>query len=246
MSPGLLFFGPVVLMANSETNRFAAFASIVASSIFLSSCFYVPTHVFKYKLDVGVESGGQLHVGSGVAEVHVEKLIGPAIDGNGQLDLFVKGEAIPIDLGNGAEVVVLTVGGANGGQHRNFPGAWGLTPIVAIAHAAGLPANDADMAGDVERLRGTWDLPDSSMPDIVLASQRADPQILALDVRNADSLKVAGIDAVSMRISIVKDADVTHGIKEKMPWLYEIMTNSTRSLRYGNNFFNKYEFLGAD
>jgi hypothetical protein len=218
-----------------------AFLGIIAAIILAPLCFYFgykllyPTHTYRYRLSVEVETPDGIRSGSSVIEVRYETF--PEINGRSHISR-VFGEAVFVDLAQGKNLIGLLAAGPSG-EDVDYPGR-----IVFLAF--NLDGNDSDTPKRLPQLRGKRDL-DIYHSSLYEVKKRFLPTFVTLpDLANPGTVRVApfglfdeifGASFKLRTVAIEMNADpITQGIENKIPWIgnYGLETAFERQLRGSN------------
>lgn len=166
-----------------------------------------PTYSYRYRMSVDVDVDGQIHSGSSVIEVKINKQepIGSAPPQVSR----VYGEAIFLELGRGRNVTALL---AEGTRARNVDYPYNIVPTLF-----GLTYADIDLHKLV-KLRGSRDVPASLMPTFVTFKDINDPASARV-VDPAEFGKEFGPDVRLRDVKVeMTDDPISRGIEKHFPW----------------------------
>jgi hypothetical protein len=170
--------------------------------------FSYPAYIYRQRMIVEVEAGGQLRTGSSVIEITVRKQ--PKFGDTATALAYVRGEAVFVDLGQGRNVVALLTSGPNGNGSDY--------PHRLVTNVFGVSYEDRDLP-KLAALRDRSILLGEVLPTFVTVADLNDPTTARI-VAPREFEKVLGSDVHFKGAWIeMTDGPVTKGIEQKMPML---------------------------
>jgi hypothetical protein len=164
-----------------------------------------PTYTYRFRLAIAVDVGGETKTAASVIEVEAVMRPMPIIFS--LVNLYVHGDAVFLDLGNGRNVVALLACNPDGTQgciEDLVPNEFGITELKNLAK--------------LETLRGSRELTGRFIPTLVTFRDLNDPKSASV-VPPDQFEQTFGPDVHFKRAWIEMTSDpVTRGIEKKLPW----------------------------
>lgn len=196
--------------------------AVLGLPLLLAGCFRNRAS-FRYKLTLAVDTPEGVKSGFSVVEVEAWDVSIPA---TGTMSR-ARGEAVYVDLGQGARPIVAAMG-PYGPQKGGFRWGEGKPDIDRLLLLYGEPAKPNETLIDrvrrLARTRGPRALTASELPDLVTFADINDPKtFLRIDPHDLPATLGRGVKWSSITIEITNEP-VTTGIEKKLPWLSNLRT----------------------
>lgn len=215
-------------------------SSVILLACLLMACGVVgidETPSYRYRLTIEVETPEGLRSGSSVIQVGTSVASRQSIPTPGKVSHRVRGEAVAVDLPNDRTLFALLQSSHDSG--------WASRVMFMLAPDGPPDAKDRFLArhANLLKMRGKIELPETWPPGGGLSRRSAYPLLVTFgDV--ADPTSVYQVDpgeletvfgsGVSLRRITVEltEAEVSTGITQRLPWLYDIWPNRLNGERF--------------
>ncbi len=188
----------------------AVAAIALAAGLYLAWGWVFPSGTLRYRLTIEVEADGKVHTGSGVIEVTFKRH-GWSDSQTLGVHPTIRGEAVPVDLGERGTFFVLLQKSPNAGSVSDPA----YLPLRAFGlESGGLTGDKLRRLGSVSARATVQDLPlmvrfrDAKDP---MSVERVDPD-------NLEKSFGSGVRLIRATIETTKDR-LTTGILTRLPWL---------------------------
>ena len=225
-------------------NRRQAIA-VLGLPLLLAGCFGNRAS-FRYKLALAVDTPEGVKTGYSVVEVDAWDVSIPA---RGTMSR-AKGEAVYVDLGEGARPLVAAMGPYRP-QKGGFRWGEGKPDIDGLLRLYGEPAKSEETLIDrmrrLARMRGPRVLTASDLPDLVTFADVNEPKsVLRVDPHDLPAALGPEVKWNSITIAITNEL-VTTGIEKKLPWLKGLATTlNGKTVRPIENVPNAGHLVASD
>ena len=194
----------------------AAAAIALAVGLYLAWGWVFPSGTLRYRLTIEVEADGKVHTGSGVIEVTFKRQ-GWSDSATLGVRPTIKGEAIPVDLGERGTFFVLL----SSTSSANYASDPANLPLQAfgLEGSGGLTGDKLRRLGSVS---GRAVIPINRLPMFARFRNLDDPtSIERVDPGNLERTFGAGVRLVRATIETTRDP-VTTGLAQRLPWLASV------------------------